>query len=272
MFAYQFAVGQPGVGKEIVVKSFDGGKNWTRPIRLFDVTDQCWEFDPVQGRCVSDGLAGARNDLGPAPSVDIANGAPTGADATDQIVMTNIDGVDGLNNEHVVVRTSFNGTSWSDAINVETAGDRGFYSAPAFSPDGTDLYIVYNAFTTPFRNDTTSVRNLIGVVKHAEVAANGALSGWTTLHRGADGDPRASSANALIGEFLGDYVYAAASRTYAAAVWNDVRNGEVCTAINTYRQALQDEDPNAVAPAPQQDCPDGFGDTDIYGGSWADPS
>ncbi len=271
VFAYQFAVGLPGVGKEIVVKSFDGGISWTRPVTLFDVTDGCWEFDPVQGRCVMDGLAGARDDLGPAPSVDIANGAPTGADATDQIVMTYIDAKDGLNNEHVVVRTSTNGTSWSNAINVETPGDRGFYSAPAISPDGTDLYLVYNAFTTPFRNDTTSARNLVGVVKHAEVAANGVLSGWTTLHRGADGDPRSSSANSLIGEFLGDYVYAAASRTYGAAVWNDSRNGVVCPAINAFRQALQDGE-QATAPAPQQDCPAGFGNSDIYGGSWADPS
>lgn len=158
-----------------------------------------------------------------------------------------------------------------DPVNVETAGDRGFYSAPALSPDGTDLYLVYNAFATPFRDDTTSTRGLIGVVLHANVSGT-SLSGWTELPRGDVGDPQASSANALISESLGDYVYAAASRTYGSAVWNDVRNGVVCTAINTYRQALQDEDENATAPAPQQDCPAGFGDTDIFGGSYADPS
>jgi len=37
-------------------------------------------------------------------------------------------------------------------------GDRPYYTAPAISPNGTDVYITYNAFTTPFRNDTSSPR------------------------------------------------------------------------------------------------------------------
>ena len=49
-------------------------------------------FDPVQGRPVIDGVAGARSDLAPAPSVDIANGAPSGAGATDRIVMSYVSG------------------------------------------------------------------------------------------------------------------------------------------------------------------------------------
>ena len=32
-------------------------------------------------------------------------------------------------------------------------GDRGYYSAPAISPNGTDVWLVYNAFTTPFHED-----------------------------------------------------------------------------------------------------------------------
>ena len=114
------------------------------------------------------------------------------------------------------------GATWAAPRAIETAGDRGFYTAPAISPNGTDVYVVYNAFTTPFQPTTATPRALVGVVKHADDRRHARRPGRSrTLNRGAPGDPRASSANALTDEFLGDYVYAAATRTYGAAVWND---------------------------------------------------
>ena len=296
VFAFQFGFGTPGVGYHLLVKSYDGGQHWTRPQRIFPATDTCVAFEPSIGRCVQDGVGGARNDLGASPSVDIANGAPTGADATDEIIDTWVDGRDGLNNEHVFYATSGNGgATWTTArTGIESGDDRGYYSAPAFSPDGTDAWIVYNAFTTRYRNNTTDPRGLVGVVKHAEVAANGSVGAFTQVHRGEVGDPRASSQNNLAAEFLGDYVYAAASRNFAVAVWNDVRNGAVCPAINAYRQALHNEavatgqqvaeaeeaeddglpsqEAAATPPAVQAACPNNFGNTDIFGGSYADPT
>jgi hypothetical protein len=228
------------------------------------------QFDPVQGRPVIDGIAGARSDLAPAPSVDIANGAPTGADATDRIVMTYVSGT--LATPHVYFTESTDrGATWAAPRTIETAGDRGFYTAPAIAPNGKDVYVVYNAFTTPFRTNTTDPRTLLGVVLHADVPASGATGTFTSLHRSPGGDPRGSSANALISEFLGDYVYAVATRTYGAAVWNDTRNAADCPAIDAWRQSLQSGG-TVARPAPQQDCPVMFGNSDIFGGSYADPT
>jgi hypothetical protein len=229
--------------------------------------------DPVLGRPTIDGVAGARSDLAPAPSVDIANGAPTGSDATNRIVMTYVSGPTGT--PHVdFTESTDGGSSWSAPRTIESAGDNGVYTAPAISPNGTDVYVVYNAFTTPYRTTTADPRSLVGVVLHADSPTSpGSPTGaFTTLHRGAPGDPRSSSQNDLTAEFLGDYVYAAATRSYGAAVWNDSRNGVDCPAIDGWRMALETGDTTVPRPAPEQNCPVGFGNSDIFGGAYADPT
>jgi hypothetical protein len=267
--AYVFGVGTvSSSGKqafEMMSKSTNGGRNWSRFRPVAGPVTQPGAFDPVQGRPVIDGVAGARSDLAPAPSVDIANGAPTGADATDRIVMSYVSGT--LADPHVYFTESTNhGTTWSTPRTVERPGDRGLFTAPAISPDGKNVYVVYNAFTTPFRHTTHTDRSLVGVVLHASSFSNPATptGAFSQLHRGAPGDPRGSSANALISEFLGDYVYATATRRYGAAVWNDARNAANCMAIDTYRQALQNGS-SATPPPVQESCPDNFGNSDIYG-------
>jgi hypothetical protein len=267
------------VGTHFIVTSTNGGVSWSRPEAIGPVTDPCFalQFDGTSPRCVNDGVAGARNDLAGAPSVSIANGAPTGAGATDELVLTWVDGRDGVNHEHVFVRYSTDkGTTWSAPTAVETTGDRGYYSAPALSPDGKDLYLVYNAFTTPFRSNTSDPRGLVGVVKHADIGAGGTPANWMEVNRGAVGDPRASSQNNQFLEFLGDYVYAAATNDYAVAVWNDTRNGADCPAVDAWRALAQTTRSIAGRPAPQQDCvPVGgkfFGNSDIFGWSGLDPT
>jgi hypothetical protein len=181
VFADQFGVGTPGNEAHILIKSFDGGKKWTRPRVIGQAVNTCFsvQFDGTGFRCVMDGVAGARDDLSAAPSVDIANGAPTGTGATNEILRTWVDGRDAVAPDvrpvHVFVSYSTDGgNTWSTPSAAEAAGDRGYYSAIAISPSGTDAYLVYNAFTTAFRNDTTSTRALVGVVKHADIGVNGA--------------------------------------------------------------------------------------------------
>jgi hypothetical protein len=290
VFDYAFGSGAPGLGQIQMIKSTNGGRSFGKVQNIFAAYDTCGFFEPSIGRCVEDGVGGARSDLSPAPSVDIANGAPTGSGATDRLVLSWVDG-QVPNSEKVQFSTSANGGStWSAPRDIRSAGDRGYYSAPAISPNGNEVYVVYNAFTTPFQTTTSTPRNLVGVVKKAPVTSAG-VGTFTEAARGADGDPRSSSQNNLAAEFLGDYVYAAATRTYGTAVWNDSRNGADCPAIDNYRQALHDEavatgqqtaeaeepgggedggdapgDPgDTTAPAPQQQCPATFGESDIYG-------
>jgi hypothetical protein len=269
---YVFGVGmRGGTSFEMMYKSTNGGMQFTGPALVSSAVNP-GVFDPVIGRPVMDGIAGARNDLAFAPSVDIANGAPTGAGATNQIVLTWADGRQGLNNEQLLMMTSTNGgASFSGPAAVPLAtGDRPYYTAPAISPTGTDVYITYNAFTTTFRNDTTSPRGLVGVILHADVTG-GTIGAFGTLARGEVGDPRGSSQNNLQAEFLGDYVYTAATRDGAVGVWNDVRAAAFCPAIDAWRQSLQTSTP-LPTPAPQKDCDPTFGNTDIFGAAVSDPT
>jgi hypothetical protein len=298
VFVNQFAFGSPGAGSIVLIKSFDGGMSWTRPRTLMSAFDSCNFFEESIGRCVMDGVGGARSDLSSAPSVDIANGAPTGSDATDRIVLTWVDGRDGLNHEDVRFTWSDDGfQTWAPVrTDVQTgATDRGYYSAPAISPNGTDVWLVYNAWTDAFKESAEGPDNdrpLVGVVLHAD-STPGGVGALTEVHRGAPGDGRGSSQNNLAAEFLGDYVYAAASRDYGTAVWNDVRNAADCPEIDEYRQELHEEavatgeqtaeaeEPRGEelrnrgsseaereegeAPAVQAECAPNFGNSDIYG-------
>jgi hypothetical protein len=273
--AYVFGVGTlSSAGKqafEFVSISRDGGSGWSQPSPVAGPVTQPGLFDPALGRPTIDGIAGARSDLAPAPSVDIANGAPTGTDSSDRIVMTYVSGT--IAAPHVYFTESTDrAATWTAPRAIESTGDRGLYTAPAISPNGRDVYVVYNAFTTPYRTNTTEARFLIGVVKHADVPAGSTSPTGTfgELHRSPPGDSRGTSQNGLTAEFLGDYVYAVATRSYGAAVWNDARNAADCPAIDGYRMAVENGDPAATPPPVQQACPATFGNSDIFGGSYPD--
>ena len=250
-----------------LARSFDGGNNFEKPRAVANVVDVGLP-DPVSGRIVFDGLAGTRTDS--FPSLGIANGAPTGTGATNTLVLAWTDARAGLNHEQALVQTSTNqGLSWSAPANAAEAADRPDNPAVAISPTGSDLYLVYDAFLQPFQTTTANPRRMQGVVRHANLAG-GTVGAWSTLHRAAVGDARGTT-RTLNREAVYDYNYAAATRTYGAVVWMDVRDAASCPAVNAYRQSLIDGTP-ITAPAPLTDCPAQFGNNDIYGGTYLDPT
>jgi hypothetical protein len=263
--------GLPTHGAHVMLKSFDGGAHWTKPRILFRITDPCYFVDPVYGRCVMDGYSGARTDLAGSPSVDVANGAPLGNTpghpATNEIVDAWV-GAPALNGERAVLAWSIDGgTSWSPFSAASLPGDRPMYTAPAISPNGERLYVVYEAVTSPWRGDDfTSPRPYHGVLRTATIGANGAPAGWATAYDEAPGDLRATyPGHDLYQERVGDYVYAAASNSYGMGVWTSARDAALCQPVQSYRArsfaAGQRDLPGA--PWPLRDCPPSFGNTDI---------
>src|ERR671931_2123567 len=264
-----------------MTRSFDGGNTFQRPARIVTRFDQTGIRD-FTGDLTFDGQAGAR--YGSFPAVHIRNGGPNGADATDEIVLawsngpTPSDTSPGPNEQAKVMTSTNGGVTWTSSGVASPASDRPDFPAIAISPDGTDAYMTYMNFLQPWQSTNATPRLFQGVVRHADVdPATGAIGAWSDIHRGPTGDARGSSANALIDEFLGDYDYAFATRDSVAVVWNDARNAADCPAIDAYRDDVANGNAAGVStdptrPAPEQDCPPTFGNTDIFGGSYADPT
>jgi hypothetical protein len=267
MFQNPTLTGLPTHGFHVMWSSTNGGKSWSKMQVIRQINDPCFFVDPVEGRCVMDGFAGARTDLSASPSVDIANGAPSGVGASNEIVDAWADNDSDLNaNTAQLSWSTDGGGSWSDPTTVSLPGDRPMYAAPALSPTGDRVYVIYEADTAPWMGaNMLSPRPYHGVFETASVAADGTPGSFGVLQTGPLGDLRATyPGHDIYQERIGDYVYAAASPTYALGVWTDAAAASVCAPVQTYRAASLAAGTLALpAPWPLADCPGTFGNTDI---------
>jgi hypothetical protein len=249
---------------QVVSVSSDGGQSFSRPRIIAPVRD-VGALDPLSGNLTFDGVAGSRTDS--YPILDVANGAPTGRDATDELVVTWPDASGGLNHERAMVTTSTNGArTWSKPANAAEAGDRPDNPAIAIAPDGSSVYLTYNGYLDPWRSGFSAPRRVQGVVRVAGVSATGSIGGWQTAHRGGLGDDRATTTSRFDGGSIYDYNAAAASRTYGVTAWNDVRRTALCPAFFDYYRSVIAGTPEAP-PNVYTDCPARFGNTDIFAAS-----
>ena len=153
---------------ELMSRSTNGGSTWSTGTPVAGPVTQPGVFDPVVGRPTIDGVAGARSDLAPAPSVDIANGAPTGTDATNRIVMTYVSG--DITAPHVFFTESTDGgNTWSTPRAIEVAREiaastrhRRSRRTERTSTSSTTRSRPRTGRTPPTR------RYLVGVVLHAD--------------------------------------------------------------------------------------------------------
>ncbi|MDX6485092.1 MAG: hypothetical protein QOF43_245 [Gaiellaceae bacterium] len=251
-------------------RSFDGGQKFERPRAIAHLVD-CGLPDPATGDVTFDGLAGARTDS--FPSVDIANGAPSGSDATNEILLTYCDGPTpsvaspGPSERAPVKYSTDRGVSFQDGGNAAFGTERPNFPAIAISPDGSDAYVTYDAFFAPWQPTNADPRLMQAVTRHAEVArTSGAVGLFGAPSRGGSGDARGSSTNSLAGEFLGDYNYAVATRDGGITLANDVSLAADCGPIDAYRAGL------ASKPQEETECPLNFGNSDIFGGFFVDPT
>lgn len=257
-------------GTEDLVTSANGGATWTKAVSIMKMNTGCYYFDPVAFRCAEEGPGGTPNE--PGPSLDIANGAPTGRCATNEIVLALSDGRLGRGHEVSLFSYSTDlARTWSAPERVSLPGDRSLYSAVAISPNGSRLYLTYNAFTTPFVQTTAMPRLLHGVMRSARVSRSGAPADWDTDYVGVSGDARGTAFGEYnYEEFLGFYVSAVATRDYGIGAWTDVRRAADCPAMDAWREAsLKAGNLIAPTPWPLTACPAGFGNSDLWSATTA---
>ena len=277
VFANQFAVGMPGSGKHIMVRSFDGGKSWERPVELFTAVDTCFlvQFDGTSFRCVMDGVGGARDDLSSAPSVAIANGAPTGAGATNVIYDSWVDGRDGVNDVHVLL-------SYSAERRRELVRPAGGARPEPTTAATTRRWRCPRTGPTPI-SSTTRSRPRCATTPPTPAASSGSCCTRTSAPAARrPGSPRSTVGRQETPEApprtTSPWSSSATTSTPRRPTTTGPRSGTTSGTRPTARRwtpggrVSRPRSSLAGRPAIQQACPATFGNSDIFGGSYADPS
>ena len=162
------------------------------------------------------------------------------------IVMTWVDGRDGLNNEHVMFshvdqRRRARGRH---RVAIERGGRSRLLLGAGDLAERHRRVARLQRVHEPFKDSAIGPANdrpLVGVVLHADVARPGRRARSRELHRGAPGDARARQPEQPRRGVPRRLRLRRGDADLRRGVWNDVRNAADCPAIDAYRQALHDE-------------------------------
>jgi hypothetical protein len=255
---------------EDLVTSLNGGATWTTPVGIMNVNTGCYYWDKLAERCAEEGPGGNPNEA--LPSIAIANGAPTGTDATNEIALAWADGRFGQNHEAVLLSQSTDGARiWSTPERVSLPGDRAVLAAVAIAPNGSRVYVTYTAITTPFSPTTSTPRLMRGVLRSAAIGPGGAPADWVTDYAGPTGDARGTGMGGWnYEEYTGWYIGAIATRSYGAGVWTDLRGTPDCPAMDAWRErSLKAVNVLTPSPWPLTACPADWGNSKIWSATTA---
>jgi hypothetical protein len=238
------------VNKQTVLlmrSSHDGGASFGRPVTVATVTDDF--ISPVPG-------SSFRQDARAFPSLSV------GANGTLYVAWSN------HTNGHavvLVVHSTDSGVTWSAPVVAgDVAGRSAFFASVAADPSGK-VNIAFQALDDRLAG-TAPGPGVVHYDAYFTQSSNGGSSFSAPLKIStATSDPDGSSTNSLGAQFLGDYITAVSdargSRLFV--VWTDSRNATPCAAVDAFR-AKTAAKPNVIA-----QCPNSFGNTDIFLGSVA---
>ncbi len=251
-------------GSQVVAVSRDGGKKWTRPVKVGAAPGI---KDPIPG-------SNFRTNDFPSVAADPRSGSTTAyvAWAADT----------GSGGRMLVSRSTNRGATWSAATTVSTPAEGyAFYQGLDVAPNGrVDL-----AYQAQDSSATTWGTGNAAIDSWYVSSANG--TSWSTPVKvtTASSDPAASAQNNLARQFFGDYNTLVSTNANAWFIYTDTRSGLGCADVDDYQTAIAGtaavhgdmadrvaarlgQDPASHAPgekpAPQEHCGGQFGNSDAF--------
>jgi hypothetical protein len=168
-------------------------------------------------------------------------------------------------------KSSDRGATWSQPATLGNTLHSAVFPSIAVTPDGSQVVIAY-----------------LSLFVHSKTPGTGSVDTWCVYVRSRDGggswavhalmsstvDVDGSSTLQLNSQRLGDYtsivITGNRGKHTAYPIWTDPRHAAPCALVDAYRQALTaGQAPARPDPDLDGQCPQGFGDTDIFAASIA---